>query len=482
MKRLFSIFTIVVGFMLPLYTLSAQSGIGGRYALVIGEGGYQYMKPVLTNPLNDADDMTTALRSLGFTVDLLKDASLRDINIAVTRLKENLAQSPDNYGFFYYAGHGMQSEGKNYLLPAEARISTAADLRRTALDVQNVYEELRAAGNALNVVVLDACRNNPFARAISLTEDGQLAQGLAAVVYQPANSVIVYATAAGETASDGSGRNGLFTGKLLANLKKTNLEVLEVFRETADAVQTESGNTQIPAIFSAFHKHAYFQKGKTAQTKTTPVLAAAPVTIEPRAPGRPVWVDQPLKYAQANFETTARTTNATPEWYYAVGISTRTTTEQRARTRAQQNVQMDAASNVASDFKARIDITEHSTFKDGDIEDCERLIETAITNSIKTRVPRFEILEWYIDKGNEAGKDWYNAYVLVHFSRSDMINVINKIDPEKVVDTLVSEAQRNKVIPANAQLSARDKSAMVEMFIEIREYASEGVEKGLSGY
>ncbi|GHV43411.1 hypothetical protein AGMMS49546_24930 [Spirochaetia bacterium] len=480
MKRLLCIITVVAIFMLPLYTLSAQSGAGGRYALVIGEGGYQYMKPVLTNPLNDADDMTAALQSLGFTVDLLKDASLRDINAAVSRLKENLSQSPDNYGFFYFAGHGMQSEGKNYLIPAEARIGTAADIQRTALDVQNVYEELRAAGNALNVVVLDACRNNPFTRAISLTEDGQPAQGLAAVVYQPANSVIVYATAAGDTASDGSGRNGLFTGKLLANLKNTNLEVLEVFRETADVVQTESGNTQIPAIFSAFHKHAYFQKGKTAPTKP-PVIAAEPVIIEPRAPGRPVWIDQPLKYAQATFETTARTT-ATPEWYYAVGMSNRTTTEQRARTRAQQNVQMDAAANVASDFKARIDITEYSTFKDANIEDCERLIETAITNSIKTRIPRFEILEWYPERGTENGKDWYREYVLVRFSRSDMITVINKIDPEKVVDTLVSEAQRNKVIPANAQLSAQDKAAMVEVFIEIREYASEGVEKGLSGY
>ncbi|GHV10516.1 hypothetical protein FACS189491_00110 [Spirochaetia bacterium] len=478
MKRLFNIVTLIAVFMLPLYTLSAQSGAGGRYALVIGEGGYQYMRPALTNPLNDADDMTATLRSLGFTVDLLKDASLRDINTAVTRLKENLSQSPDNYGFFYYAGHGLQSEGRNYLLPAEARISTAADLQRTALDVQNVYEELRAAGNALNVVVLDACRNNPFTRAISLTEDGQPAQGLAAVVYQPANSVIVYATAAGETASDGSGRNGLFTGKLLANLKNTNLEVLEVFRETADAVQTESGNTQIPAIFSAFHKHAYFQNGKVAQTKP-PVIAAEPVVIEPRAPGRPVWIDQPGIYGKAKFEP--NNTSATPEWYYDSAKSTRAAEEMRARDRTRQIIQRDAAANIASDFKLRMDLTEYSALRDTSIEDCERLIETAITNSIRTRVPRFEILEWYIDKGNENGTDWYRAYVLVRFSRSEMITVINKIDPEKVVDTLVSEAQRNKVIPANAQLSAQDKAAMVELVIETQRYAIEGIEKGLSG-
>jgi hypothetical protein len=264
MKRVFSLITVVAIFMLPLCDLSAQSGAGGRYALVIGEGAYQYVRPALTNPLNDADDMKTVLESLGFTVDLLQNASLRDMNAAVSRLKDRLSASADAFGFFFFAGHGMQADGRNYLLPVEAQVASVRDLQTRALDAQNVYEELRTAGNTLNVVVLDACRNSPQTRGIALTEDSSpIASGLAPVVYQPAGSIIVYATSPGETANDGAGRNGLFTEKLLSNLKNTNLEVNDVFIRTADDVQTESRDSQIPAIFSQFFKHAYFLKGKT---------------------------------------------------------------------------------------------------------------------------------------------------------------------------------------------------------------------------
>ena len=132
-----------------------------KYALVIGNAAYTGLAS-LKNPVNDANDIAAALQDLGFTVDKVLDGGLDDMERAVQRLKNRLSVSKNTYGFFFYAGHGVQSGGLNYLIPVGANILNENSLRERAVSVQWALAELNDAGNELNVIVLDACRDNPF--------------------------------------------------------------------------------------------------------------------------------------------------------------------------------------------------------------------------------------------------------------------------------------------------------------------------------
>jgi uncharacterized caspase-like protein len=253
---------VLLFFVLSLSSLAAQQ----KYALVIGNGAYTGITR-LNNPVNDANDISSALRGLGFTVDLVTNAGRIQMEEAVTRLKNRLGAARGAYGLFYYAGHGVQSGGENYLIPVDANIPSEAYLRDRAVSMPAVLDELNAAGNTLNIVVLDACRDNPFGWRRSGT------RGLQVVSNQPADSIIVYATSAGSTAADGTGRNGLFTTHLLNNLKKPGLSVRDVFDQTGADVRRASGGAQIPAIYSQFFDVAYLG---TRPSTVTPAPAPQP--------------------------------------------------------------------------------------------------------------------------------------------------------------------------------------------------------------
>jgi hypothetical protein len=195
--------------------------------------------------------MTAVLKELGFTVDTVLNGSRVQTEEAIERFKNRLSVSRNSYGFLFYAGHGVQSGGINYLIPVDADIRSESYLRDRAVSVQAMLDEINQAGNELNIVVLDACRTSPF------SWDRSGSPGLRAVDNQPADSIIVYATAAGTTASDGSGRNGVFTGQLLKNLRTRGLEVTEVFRLTGGDVARVSGGKQRPAVYNQFYGTAY---------------------------------------------------------------------------------------------------------------------------------------------------------------------------------------------------------------------------------
>ncbi|MDR0707369.1 MAG: tetratricopeptide repeat protein [Treponema sp.] len=230
-----------------------------KYALVIGNGAYKNLAR-LNNPVNDANDMAASLRELGFTVDAVVDSGRVQMEDAIERFKNRLSVSKNSYGFLFYAGHGVQSGGVNYLIPVDADIRSEAYLRDRAVSVQAMLDEINQAGNELNIVVLDACRDNPF----SWGRSGS--RGLQVVGNQPADSIIVYATAAGATASDGAGRNGLFTSQLLKNLKTPGIDVNEVFRLTGGDVARVSGGVQRPAVYNQFYGIAYLGSRPSAQT------------------------------------------------------------------------------------------------------------------------------------------------------------------------------------------------------------------------
>ena len=251
-KKLFSLALA----LLPLVLFAQKSSIfqaepaPQKYALVIGNGTYTELGRLI-NPMNDANDVADALQKIGFTVEKIINGTLDQMDNAVIRLKNRLSVSSNSYGFFFYAGHGIQSSGENYLIPVDANIPGESFLRSRSLPVQTMLHELNNAGNNLNVVVLDACRDNPFGWSRSGS------RGLAISKYQPADSIIVYATSAGKSASDGNGRNGLFTSQLLPNLMAPGLEVSEVFKRTGAEVTEVSMRQQIPAVYNQFFGTAY---------------------------------------------------------------------------------------------------------------------------------------------------------------------------------------------------------------------------------
>ncbi|MGA2478338.1 MAG: caspase family protein [Spirochaetia bacterium] len=242
---------VVVGLTSPIF---AQSS---RFAVVVGNSNYLEISK-LKNPSNDSQDIAEALKSLGFQVDSLVDADLPTMEDAVVRLGSQLSTSKDAIGFFFYAGHGVQSGGTNYLIPTDAHIPSEPFLRTKALSAQEVLDVLQQAHNSLNVVVLDACRDNPFSWARSG------ARGLNVVAAQPPGSIIAFATSAGSIAQDGQGRNGVFTGALLMNLRTPGLEIGEVFKRTGAYVQAMTNGQQNPAIYSQFFGNAYLSSQSAA--------------------------------------------------------------------------------------------------------------------------------------------------------------------------------------------------------------------------
>ena len=259
-----------IAFIFPAM-LTAQER---RVALVIGNGDYQAATKLI-NPINDAADIGEVLAGLGFDVEVRIDADLDTMEKAVLRFGNKLAGSTDSVGFFYYAGHGVQSNGENYFIPVDARLSAESMLRIRAIPLQFVLDSIGEAGNKLNIIVLDACRDNPFSWARSS------ARGLAVVGIQPAASIVVYSTSAGKVAQDGTGRNGTFTEELLRHLPTPGLDIMEVLRRTGQDVQAKTASAQIPAIYSQFFGFLQLVPGEA------PAMAGPAAPMETSAKASP---------------------------------------------------------------------------------------------------------------------------------------------------------------------------------------------------
>ena len=215
--------------------LGAQEG---RVALVIGNGAYANVHR-LANPANDAADMAAKLEGLGFGVTKLVDATLP----GMLKAQRDFADAAKGAGLrlFYYAGHGVQSEGQNWLLPVDADVKEDYELKTKALSAQLVLDGLKAAGQGVNIVILDACRDNPFKAS---SRSAGASRGPA--VMGTSGSLIVYATAPGSTAADGKGRNGVFTQALLGRLDSPGLSLQEIMTNVAADVAAATKGAQEP--------------------------------------------------------------------------------------------------------------------------------------------------------------------------------------------------------------------------------------------
>jgi tetratricopeptide (TPR) repeat protein len=246
----------------PIPQNSSNTQQQKRIALVIGNANYQVGK--LDTPLNDATDMEAALNELGFEVILLKDSSKRQMDDALDQFSTRINQG--YVGLFYYAGHGMQVEGENYLIPVNVQIKAEKDVEYESMPLGKILGRMESAGNQINIVILDACRDNPF-RKFSRSSS----RGLTTPVQPASGTLIVFATAPGKVASDGMGRNGLFTSYLLKYIKTPNLDVDLMLRQVRSNVAKDTKNYQVSWNSSSLTgEFAFNQKPETITSKPSP--------------------------------------------------------------------------------------------------------------------------------------------------------------------------------------------------------------------
>jgi len=259
-KRITKILIIMLGLLLILSSVAFSDRAirvrskHKRLALVFGNGDYQ-LAP-LKNPVNDARDIARLLRKFKFEVIHKENASQKVMEEAIRTFGKKLRKG--GVGLFYFAGHGVQLKGRNYLIPVGAKIESESDVRYESVDAGRVLGKMENAENDLNVIILDACRNNPFARSFRSQE-----QGLAKMD-APMGSLIAYATAPGSVAADGKGKNGIFTNHFLKYAQEPGLTVERVLKKTRIAVVDETNKKQVPWESSSLRGDFYFVASGTA--------------------------------------------------------------------------------------------------------------------------------------------------------------------------------------------------------------------------
>jgi len=257
----------------------AGTGTGDRrVALVLGNSAYQHA-PRLPNPVNDARAIADSLRSAGFELvggDAQLDLDKAETERAIRSFGGKLAGA--DVGLFYYAGHGLQMRGTNYLLPVSANLTKEADVRYELIDIEMVLDEMALAESRLNIVILDACRNNPFGgrgfRAVS--------PGLAQM-QAPAGTIIAYATQPGAVAADGSGDNSPYTEALAQALLKPGETVFDVFNDVGLTVKRNTGGVQQPWVAASPIEGRFYFLGPTTVVAQAPVPVPMPVGADKEA-------------------------------------------------------------------------------------------------------------------------------------------------------------------------------------------------------
>jgi hypothetical protein len=207
-------------------------------ALVIGNATYANAG-TLANPTNDSDDIAAVLTKRGFEVIKKTDCRHKQMDVALKEFRAALKDS--DVGFFFFAGHGMQIEGENYLAAIDTDVDTETDAKHSSLQLNRVIETMEKSRTATNIIVLDACRNNPFERKWQRSAS---IRGLAPV-YAPKGTIIAYATSPGQVASDGTGRNGAYTAALLKHIDTPDLSLESMFKRVRNTLSAATNGKQI---------------------------------------------------------------------------------------------------------------------------------------------------------------------------------------------------------------------------------------------
>src|SRR6266851_3533699 len=256
-----------------------------RIALVIGNSDYS--SGSLPNPANDAKLIGDALTSLGFDVIARRNADQITMKRAIQEFGSRLESGgPGAVGLFYYAGHGLQLSGRNYLIPTTARIEREGDVEIEAVSADWVIEQMRYARNRLNIVILDACRNNPFTRSMRSVDHGL------ATMDAPAGILIAYSTAPGAVAADGTGRNSPYTEALTHAMREMHEPVEQVFKHVRVGVMTATSGKQVPWESSSLTGDFYFAAPNKVAPETSSALASGvvPAANQPESRTFGTWI------------------------------------------------------------------------------------------------------------------------------------------------------------------------------------------------
>jgi formylglycine-generating enzyme required for sulfatase activity len=261
-----------------LLAWTAPAAAEPRVALVIGNGNYGAGFSSLPNPPNDAKLITKALKGAGFEVMTVLDADQKQMKKAFSDFGQKLAdKGKDAVGLFYYAGHGVQVNGANYLIPTGANIAKEGDVDMEAVNADWVLQQMEFAGNRMNIIILDACRNNPLP-AGKRSADRGLAR-----MDAPRGSFLAYSTAPGDAAIDGKGSNSPYSEALAKAIESDRVPLEQLFRDVRVNVMNATGEEQVPWDASSLTGEFYFKRPDgSAPAQQTAVLAPAP---QPAAPG-----------------------------------------------------------------------------------------------------------------------------------------------------------------------------------------------------
>jgi uncharacterized caspase-like protein len=268
LMRIILILTVLYLFIQSSLPAAAEQ----RTALVIGNSAYN--AGPLKNPVNDATDMAAILQRLGFQVNLKKNATLETMEEAIGDFGNRLKKG--GVGLFYYAGHGVQVNGVNYLIPVDSKINKESDVRYRAVDAGRILDEMANANNGMNIVLLDACRDNPFGKSFR-----SASRGLAIMRDAPTGTFISYSTGAGQVARDGEGENSPYTKAVLQYIQEPGTPITDVFMKVRQQLRKETG--QVPWELSSLEGKFFFAPGvadKTAEVATGVELDAEKRAIE----------------------------------------------------------------------------------------------------------------------------------------------------------------------------------------------------------
>jgi uncharacterized caspase-like protein len=220
-------------------------------ALVIGNGNYTSIGR-LKNPVSDARGIALSLESFGFEVTKIENADRATLVRAVVDHAQRLRGADS--GVVFFAGHGMQIRGVNYLMPIEADPRSEGEVEANALAFSWLMQQLSDAGVRTNVLIIDACRNNPLQTAFRSSS-----RGLAVVARAPSNMIVLYATSPDEIAADGDGANGLFTSELLRHLDQPGVPIEVMFKGVVAGVRQKSGGKQVPWMTGSLEDNFVFR-------------------------------------------------------------------------------------------------------------------------------------------------------------------------------------------------------------------------------
>ena len=290
------LWTLLIGIFLFL-TVTEVFAVQERHALIIGNADYDKSIGALKNPGNDAASMTRSLQQKGFDVTFLKNAGKRQMEQEFRAFARKLRT--DAVGLFFFAGHAIEVDGENYLIPIGAHIEDEVDAKYEAVSVARLLDNMDSAGNGLNLVILDACRNNPFSRRFRSASRGLR------MMSPPSGTMILYATEPGNVAADGEGNNGVFTHHLLRSIEKSGLSVEEAFKQTALAVKQETRGKQIPwyeGIILGQFSFVPSRQVSVVQQSPTPVAALPSAVVTTQSQEIVFWQSVESRPTLAGYE------------------------------------------------------------------------------------------------------------------------------------------------------------------------------------